>query len=179
MKWKTKTSKYIFKDPPWLTIRSEKVELPSGVHIDPYYVYEYPNWVSIVGITKEGEVLLVEQYRHGLGEVSLELCAGICDDTDENPLASAKRELLEETGYGNGNWEEWTVLSANPGTHTNLVYCFLATELEKVQEPKPEETEDIIVKLCSLKELETILIEDKIKQSLHAAPLWKYLQLKT
>lgn len=176
MNWKKLTSEYIYKD-QWLTVRKDKVALPNGPVIPSYYVLEYPNWVNVLGLTSGGELILVRQYRHGLERISYELCAGICDEGDTSPMETAKREMLEETGYGGGIWREWMIVSANPGTHTNLTYCYMATELELLEEPQLEETEQLSVHLFSLEEVKQLLLNGEIVQSLHAAPLWKYLSL--
>lgn len=178
MAWKVLNSKYISKE-PWFTVRKEKVELPNGNTIDSYYVLEYPDWVNVIAITKDGKYIFERQYRHGLQCTSYELCAGVCEKEDESPLISAQRELLEETGYGNGEWEELMVVSPNPGTHTNLTYCYLAVNVEKISEPHLEETEDIQVELLTFEEVKKLLIGNKITQAQHAAPLWKYIALRT
>lgn len=131
-KWKTLESKYIIKR-PWLTARVDKVELPNGTVHPEYYVLEYPEWVNVIAITAEGKFVMVEQYRHGLADVFTELVAGVVEN-GEDPLQAARRELLEETGYGNGEWQLFTVLSANPSSMTNLTYTFLATGVEPVTE---------------------------------------------
>ena len=174
--WKVVESEYLFKQ-PWLTVRKDHVKLPNGNDIPDYYVLEYPDWINTIAITKDKKFILVSQYRHGLGRTSMELCAGVCEEDDESPLISARRELLEETGYGNGEWEKYMEISANPGTHTNMVHCYLATDVEKISKQNLEPTEDISVHLLSLEELIELLKNDEIKQSVHAAPLWKYLAL--
>lgn len=116
----------------------------------------------------------MRQYRHGLGETSFELCAGVCEKEDPSPLVSAQRELLEETGFGNGEWTEYMTVSANPGTHTNLTHCFLATDVEQVTTQHLEDTEDLTVHILTLDEVKELLETDQIKQAIHAAPLWKY-----
>jgi ADP-ribose pyrophosphatase len=176
MIWKQLDTEYLFKD-QWLTVRKDTVELPGGPVIPSFYVLEYPDWINVIGVTKNEELILVKQYRHGLGKVSYELCAGICDAEDVSPLETAKREMLEETGYGGGNWQEWMVVSANPGTHTNLTYCFLATDLEIKGKQMLEETEQLSVHLFSPEEVKEMLLRNEIWQSLHAAPLWKYFAL--
>ena len=117
--WKTVSSKYLFRR-PWLTVRCEDMLLPNGNHIPEYYILEYPDWVNTIAITKEGKFVFVRQYRPGIGRTCYELCAGVCEKEDASPLVSAQRELWEETGYGNGNWQEYMLISANPSTHTNL-----------------------------------------------------------
>ena len=104
-----------------------------------------------------------------------ELCAGVCEKEDASPLVSAQRELWEETGYGKGNWQEYMVISANPSTHTNLTYCFLATDVELIDHQHLEATEDISVHLLTLEEVRSLLDKNEIMQALNAAPLWKYI----
>jgi ADP-ribose pyrophosphatase len=172
--WKVVSSEYLHKE-PWLTVRKDHVILPNGNHIPAYYILEYPNWVNIIAITREGQFVFIRQYRHGLQEVSYELCAGVCEKEDSSPLISAQRELLEETGYGKGTWKEYMRISPNPSTHTNMTYCFLATDVEKVSEQHLEATESLTVHVLSLKEVKELLCNNSIKQALMAAPLWKYI----
>jgi 8-oxo-dGTP pyrophosphatase MutT (NUDIX family) len=145
------SSKYLFRR-PWLTVRCEDMLLPNGNHIPEYYILEYPDWVNTIAITKEGKFVFVRQYRPGIGRTCYELCAGVCEKEDVSPLVSAQRELWEETGYGNGNWQEYMVVSANPSTHTNLTHCFLATDVELIDHQHLEATEDISVHLFTLEE---------------------------
>lgn len=174
-KWKVLGSEYIIRR-PWLTARVDKVQLPNGAVHPEYYVLEYPNWVNIIAITTEGKFVMVEQYRHGLADIFTELVAGVVEDGEE-PLHAAKRELLEETGYGKGDWQLFSVLSANPGTMTNLTYTFLATDVEPVASQHLDDTEDLAVKLLSESEIKALLLNNDLKQALMAAPLWKFFAL--
>jgi ADP-ribose pyrophosphatase len=172
--WKVLQSEYLFNE-PWLTVRRDSVELRNGRRIPAYYVLEYPEWVNVIAITKEKRFVFVRQYRHGIGSVNFELCAGVCEKKDVSPLISAQRELLEETGYGNGVWEEYMTVSANPSTMNNLCHCFLARDVEKIDEQHLDDTEELSVHLLSLEEVKDLLEKNKIKQSLMAAPLWKLM----
>ena len=172
MKWKTLEQKYIIKR-PWLTARVDKVELPTGVVIDEYYVLEYPDWVNTIAITKDGKFEFVRQYRYGIGKTVDELCAGVVEKGEE-PMAAAKRELMEETGFGGGKWQEWMQICANPGTHTNITHCFLAYDVEPIGKQHLDLGEDIEVRLFTRDEVLGMLRGGEIWQSLMAAPLWKY-----
>ncbi len=174
-KWKILESRYLIRR-PWLTARVDKVELPNGVVHPEYYVLEYPTWVNIIAVTTDGRFVMVEQYRHGLGDVFTELVAGVAEKGEE-PLQAARRELLEETGFGGGEWQLYTVLSANPGSMNNLTYTFLATDVEPMSKQHLDETEDIAVRLLPADEVKVMLLSDEMKQSLMAAPLWKYFAL--
>ena len=171
-KWRTLSSEYLIRR-PWLTARRDKVELPDGRVNDEFYVLEYPSWVNVIAITADGRFVMVEQYRHGLGVVSTELCAGVVED-GEDPEEGARRELLEEAGYGGGKWELPSVISGNPSTTNNLTYCYLARGVERVSEQHLDATEDLAVRILSREEVLDLLLSDSIKQSLMAAPLWKY-----
>lgn len=173
MRWNILSCEYLFRE-PWFTVRREGVELPNGRRMT-YHVLEYGDWVNTVAVTKTGEFVLVRQYRRGLDETCFELCAGACDPEDTSPLESAQRELLEETGYGGGTWRKLMSVSPNAGTHTNMTHCFLALDVEKVAAQDLDPTEDLSVHLFSLEEVKELLRSGGIKQSLMAAPLWRYM----
>ncbi|MDE6161892.1 MAG: NUDIX hydrolase [Muribaculaceae bacterium] len=171
-KWKLLSSEYLFRR-PWLTVRRDKLELPTGAVNDEYYVLEYPTWVNVIAIDRQGRFVMVEQYRHGLQEIFTELVAGVAEE-GETPLQAAQRELLEETGYAGGEWRLNTVLCANPGSQNNLAYSFIATGVERVADQHLDATEDVAVHLLSRHDVLQMLRSDTMKQALMAAPLWKY-----
>lgn len=90
-------------------------------------------------------------------------------------LENAQRELLEETGYGGGQWRFYFRACVNPGTHTNWCHIFLATDVEQLQLPESEPTEDLRVCLLSREELWHTLCNEGVAQALHAAALWRWL----
>ena len=172
MTWKTLSSEYLIKR-PWLTARRDKVQLPDGRILDEYYVLEYPTWVNVIAITKEGDMVLVRQYRHALGRTNFELVAGVLEK-GEDPLVAAQRELLEETGYSGGEWKELMQLSANSSTMTNLRHCFLAEGVEKTALQNLDASEDLEVYVFSQEEVRQKLQQGDFVQALMVAPLWKY-----
>ncbi len=176
MKWKVLGTEYLFTR-PWLTVRRDTVQLPNGTVHPEYYVLEYPTWVNVIALTKSGEFVMVKQYRHGLGIVATELCAGVAEQ-GETPLEAAKRELLEETGFGGGEWELNMVVSANPGSQDNLSYSFIARGVEKISSQHLDTTEDVRVEILTEEQVYSMLVNDELKQALMAAPLWKYFALK-
>ena len=118
-------------------------------------------------------MVMVDQYRHALGETHYELVAGVIDP-GESPLEAAKRELSEETGFEGGEWELFMTLSPNPTNHNNKSYTFLARGVEKKREQHQEATEDIGVHVFAPEQVREMLEDGEIIQALHAAPLWKY-----
>ena len=171
--WKVLRSEYLIKR-PWLTARRDELELPDGRIVPEYYVLEYPDWVNVIAITKDGQFVMERQYRHALGCTCYELPCGVMEE-DETPLEAAKRELAEETGFGNGEWKELMTLSANPSTMTNLTHCFLATGVERISEQHLDPTEELSVHLLSREEVLSLLRNNEMMQSLMVAPLLKYL----
>ena len=100
-RWEVLKSDYLFRK-EWFTVRLERVRLPNGSEIAEYWVSEYRPWVNVVAVTRTEEVVLIRQYRHGLGAVHFELPAGTTDEGEVDLEAAARRELGEETGYGGG-----------------------------------------------------------------------------
>jgi 8-oxo-dGTP pyrophosphatase MutT (NUDIX family) len=172
--WKVLAREYLARK-LWYTVRVDRVELPTGTIIPEYWVNEYPPWVNVVAVTTDDKILLIRQYRHGLERVSYEIPAGTTDPDETSLEAAAKRELLEETGYGGGRWSPLVTLSANPALQNNLAYTFLAEDVERERDADPGAGEDLRLHPVTLAELETLIDEDELVQSLHVAPLMKYV----
>jgi len=135
----------------------------SGEH--DFYVIEAPDWINVVPLTDDGQVVLIEQYRHGTGEVSLEIPGGMVDE-GESPAAAAARELLEETGY---EASEVTLLGKtrpNPAIQDNWIHTFVARGLRYRHEPLNDGTEQTIVRLVPLDRIPSLIEEGKITHSL-------------
>lgn len=176
-KWTVLESEYLIRR-PWLTARRDKVQLPSGVTNPEYYVLEYPDWVNIIAITEDGRMIFERQYRHGRGEVGYEIPAGVCEP-GETPEEAARRELLEETGFGGGTWRLNMVAAPNPSTSTNLCHSFIATGVHRLSDQHLEATEDIEVHLLYEDEVLRLMREGRIIQAPMLCSLWKYFAEKT
>ena len=174
MKWKVLESEYLHNE-PWLTVRKEKCELPNGKIMPAYYIIDYPTWATCLALTKDGKAILVKQYRHGLGVISLETPGGVVDEGEDVQTAVA-RELREETGYEFDHYEFLGKISANPATTSNYMHMFLATGGVKKGEQKLDETEDVTVELYSIEELKQLVRDQKIVQALHTACIFYGLE---
>ena len=175
MKWKTISSEYLFND-TWLRARRDKCERPDGKIVYPYYVMEYPTWVTGVALTEENNVLLVKQYRHALGETCIEIPGGCVDDTDKSLEEAIQREMLEETGYEFAETIYLGRTSPNPSTNENLMHMFVLTGGRKVKEQELDHNEDIEVLIVSLDELMKMLEKNEIVQSMHVTTIFYALQ---
>ena len=165
MKWKVLESTYLHNE-PWLTIRKDKCEMPNGHIIPAFYINEYYEWVNAFALTKDGKAVLVKQYRHGIGEESIELPGGVVDE-GETWQEGLAREMMEETGYVFEKYEYLGKISANPSTTNNYMHMFLATGGEKVGEQDLDHSEEIDVMLMTIDEVKQLIKENKIVQSLH------------
>lgn len=166
--WKILESRY-----PFPKFRMDTCELPSG---KPYkaFVLEFDSWANVVALTKNNEVVLVRQYRHGVQEISLELPGGVVN-AGENPLEGAKRELLEETGYGGGTIVEVGRIYPNPAIQQNTLYCYLLTDVEWMGEQHLDDSEEIEVELLPLDEVVELARQGGFKHALNVAVLFQAL----
>ncbi len=135
---------------PYFTLRSDRLRLPGGAVKEAYYVLERPDAAIIFPLTREGEVVLVRQYRPPLERMELGLPAGLVEE-GEKPEVAARRELLEETGYSGGEWEALGSLASSPSLKDNWAYLFLARGVEESALPDPDEHELVEVVKAPLK----------------------------
>ena len=170
VKWKTLSSKYLVRE-KWATLRVDVCDLRNGIIKDDYYVLEYPNWVTAVAITKEHKIIMVRQYRHGAGIISLEIPGGVIDG-DESPEEAVKRELLEETGYSFDTIELIASNYPNPATSTNLTRTYLLTGGAKTHGQNLDEHEILEVEEYTIEEVKQLLRENKIAQTIHCTSLF-------
>ncbi len=167
--WQTLSSDYIIRR-PWLTARRDKVRLPDGRVSPEFYVLEYPDWVNVVAVTADGNIILERQWRHALGEVSTEIPAGVVE-AGETPLEAARRELQEETGYTGGVWEPIVTVAPNPGLMTNHCHCFLARGVSKTSGQHLDANEDLQVLFRKPAEVDRMLHAGAFSQAMMVAPL--------
>jgi ADP-ribose pyrophosphatase len=166
MKWKILSSEYLFHD-LWFKVRKDKCLKADGTIVDPYYVYEFPTWVTALALTEDGKVIMEKQYRHAIGEVCIEIPGGCVDDTDVSLEDAIARELLEETGYAFSSYEYLGKISANPSTNSNLMHMFLAKGGKKVSAQHLDANEEIDVELVSIDDLKKMLKDHTLLQAMH------------
>jgi ADP-ribose diphosphatase len=172
---------------PWPIVQSDhtadfhvfrtRVDLarsPRSGKLHQFVVLDAPDWVNVVAVTEDEQVVLVRQYRHGLRSVSLEIPGGMADP-GESPEAAARRELLEETGYGSDHWERLGLVHPNPAIQNNSLTTFLARGSRRIAEPTPDGTEDIVVELVPVAELATLVSTGRITHALVVNALYWFL----
>lgn len=151
--WKVLESKELLRL-GFFRIRSDRCELPDGRVMPNYYVLEFADWVNVIPVTTDGQVVAINQYRHGSDLMHLEIPGGSTDPRgSEEPLEAAKRELLEETGYESSRWISCGAHFPNPALQSNRLHTFLALDCRKVREPELDPFEDLSVELFPVAQL--------------------------
>lgn len=144
---------------PWLIVRENKEystpifelfkqhmrhQSPKDQSEGDFFVLRAPGWVNVIPITPQNEIVLVEQFRYGIQKPTLEIPGGMVDD-GESPLESARRELLEETGFGSDEWSSLGNVSSNPAILDNYAHIYLAENCRREQPQNLDEHERIKV----------------------------------
>lgn len=172
--WHKIASKWIVRD-QWISLRADTCQIANGHVIEPYYVIEERDWVHVFAQDEHGKVLLVTQFRYAAGVECTELPGGVVD-AGEEPLDAARRELLEETGYGAAQWRKIGQVFANPARQTNAVHLYLASGLSVHGEQRLDQTEEIAVTVASVDEIKAMIASGEFSQSLHIASFYMSLE---
>jgi len=135
-----------------------------------FYRIDACDWVNVVPITPEGDVVMVRQYRHGVRNVTLEIPGGMIDP-GETPAAAAARELLEETGYRAEEIVEIGAASPNPALFGNRVHSFLGRNARRIGDVANEGIEETWVRLLSRAELRRVARQGGVDHALVLAAL--------
>lgn len=155
-KWRILNSQMVINN-QWCKVRQDEIQLPNGKIIDDYFINIRLDVALILPVTSNQEIVFVRQYRHGAGEILLELPAGTFDAKIEDPQAAALRELKEETGYVAQTAIPLGTLYDNPVKDSNKIYLFMTQDVKKIVNQQLDLTEDIEVKLIPISQvMETI-----------------------
>ena len=155
-----------------MALRGEWYRLPDGREQGPYRVLDYADWVNALALTKDGQAVLVRQFRPGPKKITLELPGGAVEPEEESLEAAMRRELEEETGYGGGALTYLASLSPNSASHTNRVHSFLAQDVERIGELRPDDTEFLEVVVKPLPEVVALALSGELDQAMHVATLF-------
>lgn len=167
--WRVLESRTVV-DRRWLKVHEQRIGLPHGGEIDEYHLLETPSWVAALALTDAGDVVLVDQYRHGAARVSRELPAGVIDE-GEVPERAAQRELLEETGYASERWSPLIELATEPGRNTTRAHFWVALGAHRVAEQSTEPSEHIAIAIVPARALLAQIDAGVIVHGVHVAAI--------
>ncbi len=173
--WKVVDEHYYEKFRIFSAKRSKRVNPRTGKSFD-FFLMEGLDWVSIIPITKDKEVVLVRQYRHGSESFTLETPGGTLEPEDISPQERAIIELKEETGYSIKRVEHLGTVHANPAMQSMRMHFFVGYDAEVVQEQELDPGEDITVIKRPLEEVLTSLGKGEYSHGLIVAGFGLYLR---
>jgi 8-oxo-dGTP pyrophosphatase MutT (NUDIX family) len=159
--WQVLTETQVYHNPPWLSVREQRVQLPNGHIIDDYVLAHGPEVAMVFAVTVERQILFVEQYKHGLQTTIWDLPAGYIDP-DEDPLVAAQRELEEETGYIGERWYPLHTMYGDTNRNDNRYFYYLALDVRSTGQRQLDETEDIRVHQVPLAEIFSVFAPGRV-----------------
>jgi len=174
---------------PWKKIRSKPLgdfrifTIRSDVKISPrtgkehnFFILDSPDWVNVVAVTPENELVMVEQFRHGTNTVELEIPGGMMDEGETDPVAAGARELREETGYAGEQGRLLGKISANPAIMSNTCHTVLVEKCRLQHAVEFDHGEDIVTRLVPVAEIPHLVANGKIQHPLVVVAL-NYFEL--
>ena len=172
---------------PWKTVRSEAAgdyrifKIRRDRRVSPrtnaeheLFVIDSVNWVNVVALTTAGELVMVEQFRHGTETVELEIPGGMIDATDESPLSAGLRELREETGYEGRDGRIIGKIFPNPAIMSNTCFTVLVTDCRLTHPMEWDSGEELVTRLVPEAQLSGLMASGKIGHSLVAVALYHF-----
>jgi 8-oxo-dGTP pyrophosphatase MutT (NUDIX family) len=170
--WTVTASRMTFAD-RWLRVRTDDCVTAEGVEVSPFHVIEATDWSCIVALTKDQRLVLIREYRHARGIVIDGLPGGVIEISDPNAEAGARRELLEETGYGGGRFLPILTTYPDPANFTNKAVGFLALDVEPAGAQALDAGETIEIVLADFPDVLTRLASGELRMhAVHVAALW-------
>ncbi|MBV1878117.1 MAG: NUDIX hydrolase [Pseudomonadales bacterium] len=173
--WQRQSSKQLV-DCKIFTVNESVSISPETAKAHNFYFINSTDWVNLVPVTANNELVCIRQYRHGFENITLEIPGGMVDP-GESPAIAAVRECLEETGYEATEVESLGVLNPNPAIFNNRLHTYIARDVHCVADINNTSTEHTEVELIPLPVVKDKLMAGEINHALVAASLWRALYL--
>ncbi len=156
------------------TMRSDRKVSPRTGKEHDFYVIDSVNWVNVIALTPERELVMIEQYRHGSDTVELEIPGGMMDAEDASPDAAGIRELREETGYEGEKPRIIGQIFANPAIMSNTCFTLLVENCRLKHPVELDHAEDLATRLVPVSEIPALVKAGKIQHSLVVVALYYF-----
>ncbi len=155
------------------SIRTDTAVSPRTGTEHDFHIIESEDWINVIPLTSDHQVVMIRQYRHGARKVTLEIPGGLVDSGD-TPESAAARELLEETGYQAEALVQIGVVNPNPAVFSNRCCTFIAHPVTKIREPTPDQAEDIEVVLVPLLDVPKLIQNGDIDHAMVITAFYWY-----
>jgi 8-oxo-dGTP pyrophosphatase MutT (NUDIX family) len=156
------------------TIRSDRMISPRTQQEHDFFVIDCVDWVNVIALTPDQQVVMVEQFRHGSNTIELEIPGGMIDAEDPSPEAAGQRELREETGYAGENARLLGRVFPNPAIMSNVCFTVLVENCRCIHPIQLDCAEDLLTRLVPVAELPALMAAGKIRHSLVAVALYHF-----
>lgn len=147
-------------------VRQDVKRSPRTEKQHDFFVIDCDDWVNVIALTQDDQLVMVEQYRHGSNTVELEVPGGVIDPEDDSPLAAAGRELCEETGYAGESPLLLGQVFANPAIMSNTCYTVLVRNCEKKHPTEFDQCEDLVTRLVPVQKIRELIASSTIRHSM-------------
>jgi 8-oxo-dGTP pyrophosphatase MutT (NUDIX family) len=156
------------------TVRSdEKISPRTGSKHD-FFIIDCVDWVNVLAVTPDDQLVMVEQFRHGSNTVELEIPGGIMDTGDASPVETGVRELREETGYEGRNARLLGHIFANPAIMSNTCHTVIVEHCAPRHAVEWDSGEDMLTRLVPIAEVPQLVATGKIRHPLVVVALYRF-----
>jgi len=155
-------------------IRSDRLISPRTEQEHDFFIIDCANWVNVIALTPDRQLVMIEQYRHGSNSLELEIPGGMMDVRDATPEEAALRELREETGYGGENARLIGQVFPNPAIMSNTCFTVLVENCRCLHPVEFDHGEDLVTRLMPLEEIPRLIATGKIRHSLVVVALYHF-----
>ena len=164
-------------DNRWLTVHKQKVELQDGMIMDDFYTVTIPDAAAIVALDEYGNIILKKEYKHATGKELIEIPAGMFEPDETDGLATAKRELIEETGYTSDDWQYLGETVESSSKLTTRMHLYLAHNCRKTDTQHLDKTEHLDVLVVPFEKAIQMIMDNEIICNSSAHGIFKTKEL--
>jgi ADP-ribose pyrophosphatase len=147
-------------------IRSDQRVSPRTGESHDFFVIDCTDWVNVIAVTPDNQLVMVEQFRHGSNTVELEIPGGMMDPHETDPVATGVRELREETGYAGQEARVLGRIYPNPAIMSNTCFTVLIRNCRLEHRTDFDHSEDLLTRLVPVPDIPRLVAEEKIRHSL-------------
>ncbi len=156
------------------SVRADQKISPRTNQPHDFFILDCVNWVNVIAVTSDEQLVMIEQFRHGSNTVELEIPGGTMDLTDDSAVATAIRELREETGYEGENARVIGEIFPNPAIMSNTCYTVLVENCRLQHAVEMDSGEDLITRLVPASQVPDLVANGKIRHSLVVVGLYYF-----